>query len=157
MYKRQSMTVDLRPPSPKELTALSQLCLRSKSYWGYDAEFMNACTEELTLTKDALKHPMIVAQTPVGLAGVAQLLPNGADIDLALLYVDPEHMGQGVGQRLFHWCVETARSLQARTLLIESDPNASAFYQHMGADVIGDAPSGSIPGRRLPLLAFSLK
>jgi hypothetical protein len=41
-------------------------------------------------------------------------------------------------------------------LRIEADPNAVGFYRAMGAEQIGEAPSGSVPGRSLPLLAFKL-
>ncbi len=151
------MAIKLRHPHSGDLSALSQLCLRSKAHWGYDAEFMKACEEELTLQDDALQLPMIVAEVSDQIAGVAQLSREGEDADLALLYVDPDYMGQGVGQRLFDWSVETAQSMQAERLLIEADPNAQAFYEHMGAKLIGDAPSGSISGRRLPLLALELR
>ena len=42
------------------------------------------------------------------------------------------------------------------SLRIEADPNALGFYQAMGASQIGEAPSGSIPGRTLPVLLVTL-
>ena len=38
----------------------------------------------------------------------------------------------------------------ARAIGLDADPHAVGFYEHMGAKVIGEAPSGSIPGRMLP-------
>jgi hypothetical protein len=35
--------VRLRAPRLDELEALSDLCLRSKAVWGYDAAFLEAC------------------------------------------------------------------------------------------------------------------
>ena len=32
----------LRTPGPDEAAALTELCLRSKAVWGYDAQFMKA-------------------------------------------------------------------------------------------------------------------
>lgn len=151
------MAISLRPPVLEELDSLSQLCLRSKAYWGYDADFMAACVKELTLERDALDGPLIVAEIAEKTAGVARLGWAGADADLLLLYVDPGHMGRGVGRCLFDWCVETAKSTKAPRLLIEADPHAVPFYETMGASVIGDTPSGSITGRRIPLLALLLK
>ena len=40
----------LRPARPEEAPALTELCLRSKAVWGYDAAFMQACRRELTMT-----------------------------------------------------------------------------------------------------------
>jgi hypothetical protein len=39
---------------------------------------------------------------------------------------------------------------------IEADPHAEAFYLGRGARCVGTAPSGSIPGRMLPLLEIDL-
>ena len=61
--KRVAMRLDLtslfdppiRSARPEEAETLSALALRSKAYWGYPADFMEACREELTLT------PMTIA------------------------------------------------------------------------------------------------
>jgi hypothetical protein len=44
----------------------------------------------------------------------------------------------------------------ARRLLIEADPNAERFYERLGAQRIGEAPSTAVPGRLLPLLEFTI-
>ena len=44
------MSSSLRPARIEDLEALSALCLRSKAHWGYDAAFMAAWGQELTLT-----------------------------------------------------------------------------------------------------------
>ncbi|WP_067619878.1 hypothetical protein [Alicyclobacillus acidiphilus] len=41
-------------------------------------------------------------------------------------------------------------------LTIRPDPNAEPFYLAMGAQRVGEVPSGSIPGRMLPLLQYLL-
>lgn len=38
----------LRSARADEVQMLSELALRSKGYWGYDAAFLEACREELT-------------------------------------------------------------------------------------------------------------
>jgi len=38
--------------------------------------------------------------------------------------------------------------------MLDADPDAEPFYLHHGARRIGEVPSGSIPGRMLPRLAF---
>ena len=80
----------------------------------------------------------------------------GAEADLAKLFVAPTAQGAGIGRALFAWAVAEARRKGARRMTIESDPHARAFYERMGAAVIGEAPSGAIPGRTLPLLALDL-
>ena len=152
------MAISLHPTRPADLPDLSELCMRSKAYWGYDADFMAACVEELTVTQaDLDTGALITARIDGALAGMAQVGPLNDDADLLCLYVDPPFIGQGVGRVLFDWCLAQARAMGAARLMIEADPNAAPFYQRMGAHVVGTAPSGSIPGRLLPLLELPLR
>ncbi len=147
----------LRPPRPNELAAVTALCLRSKGHWGYDAAFLAACNDELTLTDaDIEGDPVVVAIDARGMAGVAQVSIDGTGCYLEKLFVEPERMGEGIGARLFRWSVETARRLGARELIVEADPDAAAFYRRMGCVDAGKAPSGSIAGRKLPRLTYDL-
>ena len=148
----------IRPPRMTELDALSALKIRSKAYWGYHAAFMQACKEELTLTPEHLAGTAAaVAVLDETLAGVAQVGPRGRDADLLGLFVDPPFIGTGLGKILFDWCLTAARGMSQTRLLIEADPGAAAFYEHMGAQRIGASPSGSIPGRMLPLYEVPLR
>jgi GNAT superfamily N-acetyltransferase len=54
------------------------------------------------------------------------------------LWVSPEHIGTGVGRKLFAHAVDKAISLNAKSIDIESDPNAEEFYKRMGAKRIGE-------------------
>ena len=51
----------------------------------------------------------------------------------------------------------TLASRGTRTLIVQSDPNSAPFYRACGGRLIGERPSGSIPGRSLPLLAFDVE
>lgn len=149
--------LDLRCPRLEELEALSELVLRSKAWWGYDAAFMAACREELTLTAEDLRNdPLMIAIQGEEYAGVAQLSFESPDCHLEKLFVDPGHMGRGIGIRLYDWALTTARANDATSLLIDADPGAAPFYQRMGARLAGTVPSGSIVGRRLPRLVHAL-
>lgn len=72
------------------------------------------------------------------------------------LFVEPDAIGRGVGRRLFEHATAAAASLGFGRLTIDADPNAEPFYVAMGATRIGATPSGSIPGRMLPLLAITI-
>jgi hypothetical protein len=63
-------------------------------------------------------------------------------------------MGRGIGRRLWEHAVGTARDAGFTALRVEADPHAEGFYLTMGARRIGEAPSGSVPDRALPLLVF---
>jgi N-acetylglutamate synthase-like GNAT family acetyltransferase len=62
-----------------------------------------------------------------------------------------------VGRKLFEAIIARIAAEGARKLVILADPHAEEFYRRMGAKRVGDAPSESIPGRRLPLLEFEIR
>ncbi|MFC7621078.1 GNAT family N-acetyltransferase [Microlunatus sp. GCM10028923] len=75
---------------------------------------------------------------------------------LGNLWLMPASIGTGLGRRLFEHAIMTARGLGFRTLTIEAEPLAEGFYLAMGAVRVGEVASGSIPGRSLPVLSYSV-
>jgi len=147
----------LRTPRPDEVIALTELCLRSKAVWGYDEHFMEACRDELTITAEKMKSSDFqVAESDGRVVGVAQITLKGKVAELSSLFVEPTRLRCGAGRQLFDWAKKTARSAGAAHLVIEADPYEAGFYRHMGAIDAGTVPSGSIPGRMIPLLRLSL-
>jgi GNAT superfamily N-acetyltransferase len=80
----------------------------------------------------------------------------GSEVELNHLYIEPLAIGEGFGKRLWQHACETARRLGFERMAIPADPFAESFYLRMGAVRVGEIASGSIPGRMLPLLHFSL-
>jgi GNAT superfamily N-acetyltransferase len=152
------MQLIIRAPDIAELPALSELCMRSKAVWGYDADFMAACRGELSF------HPGDLASSRIGVAagndrvlGVAQVkMKSRNEADLAKLFVEPAAMRGGVGRALFAWAIGAAREMGASLMAIEADPDAAPFYRRLGARDAGLVPSGSIAGRMLPNLVLDL-
>lgn len=152
------MLGQIRAPEHHELAVLTDLCMRSKAVWGYNKEFMDACRAELTINLGDLNYTEIaVAEEGGKVIGIAQVEVKGTDADLLKLFVEPGLIGSGVGAALFRWAARRARELGADRLVIDSDPSAVPFYRRMGAQQIGNAPSGSIPGRTLPKLALDIR
>ncbi|WP_306323103.1 MULTISPECIES: GNAT family N-acetyltransferase [unclassified Streptomyces] len=152
-------TVRLRPARPDEAERLSALALRSKAHWGYDEAFMAACVDELTLRPDEItRRRTTVAEDADGrLLGLATLEGAPPVGELGLMFVDPDAIGLGVGRLLFAHVRDTARAAGFRKVSWAADPNAVPFYEAMGARHTGVIPSGSIPGRTLPLMEVALK
>lgn len=154
--------LELRPPKPEELAAISDMMMRSKAVWGYNENFMQACRTELTLTADQLQiSDICIAVDGDTLIGMAQVCIDKDEADLAALFIDPDHKGTGTGRILFEWAVTSAQKLRAKNtaiskMIIDADPFAAPFYRHMGAYDIGETPSTAIPGRTLPQLAYDL-
>lgn len=148
----------LRQGHSLEAALLSDLALRSKGYWGYDPAFIEACRKELTIDPNDMESRRVTVAVegsgpPVGLYTLEGSPPEG---EVGMLFVEPDQIGTGVGRLLWDHMTSRASSLGFRSLRIEADPGAVTFYQKMGCIVVGSAPSGSIPGRHLPLLVLDL-
>jgi GNAT superfamily N-acetyltransferase len=149
--------VTLRAALPGEAGILTDLCLRSKAVWGYDAAFMAACRGDLTITAQDFARSLIQVAVEDGrIIGMAQLAQHGRIADIDKLFVDPAALRAGAGRQLFVWCVETARAAGAVAITVVADPDAAGFYRRMGMMEDGKEPSGSILGRMLPKLHMAL-
>ena len=147
----------LRRAEVAELPALSDLALRSKAHWGYDAAFIAACKDDLTITPaDLAQQSYVVAERAGAPLGFYGLRVDDHVAQLTNLFVEPAAIGQGIGRRLWQHAVALARELGAPAVLIDSDPFAEPFYLRMGARRVGEVPSTVIPGRMLPLLRYDL-
>ena len=152
--------IRIRPAQAGEAPALGALCVRSKAHWGYDARFMQLSYRSLQINPAAIDagRVFVAVDAPGHLLGVTDccVLPQPGTFDLLHLFVDPQALRRGVGRALFEaacaWCVAQGGT----KLVILSDPNAAAFYQRLGANLIGEAVSDAIPDRTLPLLEYRL-
>ncbi|MFP7570994.1 GNAT family N-acetyltransferase [Marivita sp. S2033] len=142
----------LTTATDETLAELSDLCMRSKAYWGYDAAFMAACRDVLRLTQNDLATPVAVTREGASFTGVAQLDLSHPIAALTRLFVCPNRMGKGIGTALIRWAKAEALSNGYLSFQIDSDPQAVPFYLAHGATQVGDVASDAIPGRRLPLL-----
>ncbi|MBM9506847.1 GNAT family N-acetyltransferase [Streptomyces sp. KK5PA1] len=156
----------LRAAREDEAQALSDLALRSKGHWGYDAAFLAACREELRLRTGevAARRTAVVeevardaesAAEPADVRrvlGFATLDGTAPDGELGMLFVEPAAIGQGVGRLLYQHVLAEAGRLGFTRVVIASDPHAESFYLAMSAERTDAAPSGPNAGRGLPLL-----
>lgn len=149
--------VSIRLAREEETGLLSELAMRSKGYWGYDAAFLEACRDELTVSSGRLAAGTVwVAYRGDEILGFSALGGEGDDVELTDLFVDPDHIGQGVGRALWDHTVEEGRRRGIARFRIEADPHAEAWYLRRGSVRVGEVPSGSIPGRMLPLLRYEV-
>ncbi len=141
-----------------ECALLSGLAFRSKASWGYSEQFMEDCRDELTIGEaDIQNHPFFVLECDGAVVGFCALRSGGAGEGLlADMFVEPACLRAGHGRRLVEHARNAARARGWQSLLVEADPNARAFYLSCGGVQIGTVASGSIPGRRLPLIKIPL-
>ncbi len=144
----------IRPARTGEGSILTALCVRSKAHWGYDPAFMAAAARLLRIRESEIEAGgVLVAFEAAQPCGVAVILPLRRPhwCELSHLFVAPESFGRGVGRALFDAAVALAVDRGAQHVSILSDPNAAAFYEKLGARRCGEAPSGVVPNRMLPL------
>ena len=77
----------IRRARPDEATCLSELAFHSKAYWGYDAAFMEACRDDLTLTPEALVKPHYLLEQDGHTAGFYNLAETPDGVYLHNLFV----------------------------------------------------------------------
>lgn len=147
----------IRPAKASEAPVLSDLAFRSKAWWGYPDDFMEACREELSVSAgDLARHPTWVLEEdgrPLGFYSLEPLAPGRAE--LGHLFVEPAEIGRGHGRRLIEHAAGEARRRGWDVLVIQGDPHATGFYEACGAVRIGSSASASIPGRSLPLFELA--
>ena len=144
----------IRPARPDDCGSLSDLARRSKAHWGYDDAFMSAHRQALSVDAEYISdNPTFVAEeASVALGFYALEHVEIGLVELGFMFVEPTHIGRGIGRQLLRHASETARSLGYVEMRIVSDPHAAGFYKQMGAEPWGEWHSPTIPGRRLPVL-----
>jgi GrpB-like predicted nucleotidyltransferase (UPF0157 family)/GNAT superfamily N-acetyltransferase len=138
MHIRRAVADDAEP--------LSALVLRAKAHWGYSKTQLQAWRSDLEVSAEFVSaHPTFVGELNGLMIGFYSLTPAAAAWDLDNLWVLPSFMNKGFGRALLMHATHTAAAAGATSILIESDPNAEAFYLACGAKRIG-AVAAPIPG-----------
>jgi len=152
------MSIKIRRARPEETGVLTDLSIRSKRSNGYDDLFMAACREELTVTEESLAAGEYwVAESDV-VCGCACLLadPDSRSGEIHAFFIDPQCQRKGIGRRLWQKLLDRAKEQGLDALRLDADPAAVPFYEALGFEVTGTAPSGSIAGRRLPRMTLAV-
>jgi len=156
---RQSVTI--REVMPDEAAILSSLALRSKAHWGYSAEFIRSCEDELTFLPDQIasdNFDFVVAESRSAIIGFYAINNLSNDLfELYALFVEPPHIGSGVGRQLIDHAIQSVKNNGGQALQIQGDPHAEKFYLAAGAEFIGTRESGSVRGRFLPLFEIKIR
>lgn len=139
---RSIMSIQIRRAQPDEADTLTAIAHAAKRHWGYPEEWIEQWKSDLTITKDFIaKNEMFVAIVDDEIAGCGALVFDGSEAELEHMWVQPKHIGSGVGRSLFEKIRARARDLKVSGFEISADPNAEGFYQRMGATRIGEMRS----------------
>lgn len=145
----------IRPARVEEAAALTNLALRAKASWGYSADFIEACRQELTITPARVAAGGLwVAEMEGAVAGflAAALTLPLAEVDD--FFVEAAWQRRGLGSALMETFFAACRAAGVTRVEVDADPNAEAIYARFGFRTFARSPSGSIPGRFLPRMAL---
>lgn len=152
------MDVSIRPAQREDAEALTMIAMSSKQSNGYDDAFMEACTEELRVTSSLLEaHEYWVAEsdTPCGFISL-EVDPDRLAGVIGAFFIDPGWQRRGIGRLLWTTVEGSALEKGLKSLRLDANPEAEAFYRSLGLSTVGRVPSGSIPGRTLPHMRMDL-
>jgi ribosomal protein S18 acetylase RimI-like enzyme len=151
--------VQLRPARPQEAAALSAIALEAKAALGYAEPLLQSWREALRIDAETIRQQLVQVATCEGtVAGFFCVDIAAAEARLEHLWVKPALQGRGAGSALMQEALRLASSRGARTMLIDAEPKAEAFYRRMGFERIGTvaAPIPGEPGRVRPQMRREL-
>ena len=149
---------EIRRARSEDAPALTRIALAAKRYWGYPERWIEFWTPALTITPALIsQHSVFVAIAAAQPTGFYALSRNRKLGTLEHLWIDPEHIGTGVGRRLVEHATRCAAQIGVEVIEIESDPHAEGFYLRMGARRVGEHVT-EIEGRPrvLPVLRLDV-
>ncbi len=128
-------TAPFRRAGSSDRARLDELTLEGVRHWGHHVNHPEAYAgleAELAGDDDPSEHHVLVWEDEDGVAGFVDLRDRGDHAELLRMFLRPALIGQGHGRMLWERAVATASTIADR-LLIVSDPEATGFYEAMGA------------------------
>lgn len=145
------------PANISDAKALTELCIKSKNYWGYGKELIDSWREELTITEEYIQKNKVFksVENELIIGFYAYSSESETTIKLDFLFIDPDHIRKGIGSSLFNHFLKEIKGKGVTSVVLDADPNAEKFYANLGFKVIGQLPS-SIKNRFLPIMELKL-
>ena len=147
---------------------LTRLSLASKRHWNYPEHFYAFWQTELTFDSGYVERNCVYCAEYVGkLVGYYALVLVEKELViqeeklnpgywLEHMFVLPEHIGRGLGRKLFDHFYTTCRAKHISAVSLLADPHARGFYEKMGCVYVKEFPS-TIAGRTTPLLSIAVQ
>ena len=136
---------------------LTDITRKSKKYWGYSDVQMRKWTDLLTITTEYIAlntvYKLLVDNSIIGYYSYFSLDENTIRLDN--LFVLPDYIGCGIGKVLMTDFLDKIKVKHAQRIILDSDPNATCFYEKFGFMQIGKIQS-SISDRFLPIMELTL-
>jgi len=142
----------IRAAEPADGPRLREVAFAAKARWGYETELVRGWADGLDL--EGAEERWVAEEGGAVVAWASLVPPADGVCVLDDLWVDPAASGRGIGSRLFALAAARAGELGARRLEWDSDPNATGFYEKLGARRLGERVGEW--GRPLPTMGIEL-
>jgi maltose O-acetyltransferase len=157
----------IRSANKEEAGALTEISFSSKGHWRYPREYLDIWENELTISPDYIEKNDVFVYEEDGVArGYYSIVELASDLEVSdakitkgfwlhHMFIEPSHIGKGVGSRMFEHLREWCAAEGIEVLGILADPNAKGFYEKMGCEYVREFPS-TIKNRTTPYFVLHL-
>lgn len=137
--------------------SLTDLVLRSKSYWKYSESYLSQCRPALLVDEAYIcSWPVFVLEINREKAGFYSLKNIKGENRLDNLWIDLPFIRKGYGKTLLLHAIEKAKQLGWHELFLAADPGAQLFYEKYGAVKVGMVQSRIKSDLYLPHMRIKL-
>ncbi|ARV07407.1 GNAT family N-acetyltransferase [Polaribacter sp. SA4-10] len=145
------------PATLSDAKSLTDIALKSKSFWGYSNEQLESWTDELTVSENMIEEMLVFKFLEVDEVAGFYILnqPKNQTIELEFLFVLPKFIGLGIGKKLVQHSCDTALELACKSINLLADLNAESFYKSQGFKTISQKES-TVFNRFLPVMEKDL-
>jgi GNAT superfamily N-acetyltransferase len=159
------MNEKIRIALPGEADILTEIAFTAKRTWKYPESYFEIWKDELTITKEYVSNNIVfVGESDNQVVGFYSIVvvPNDFMAGNVLvkkgfwlehLFVKPSFQNKGIGRMFMEHALSYCEENWIDGLKIFVDPNATGFYEKMGATFIENT-SSSIEGREIPVYFF---
>ena len=141
----------------KDASCLTELTIRSKSYWNYTKEQIESWREDLKISAQYISinnvYKLVLAKKIIGFYSFSS--EGKESVKLDFFFVEPAFIGLGCGKKMLSDFIKRVKKLHYKAVVLDADPNAEEFYKKNGFEVIGQLES-SIKNRFLPIMELKL-
>ena len=137
----------------RDAQGITELTIRSKSYWKYSQKQIEAWRDELSVSEAYIieKNVYKLTKNNIILGYYSYLELNKSEVKLESLFVEPQYIGKGIGKQLMSDFLNRVKNSDYRKALLDADPNTENFYTKLGFKVIGKRET-SIKNRFIPMM-----
>ncbi|MBI9050137.1 MAG: GNAT family N-acetyltransferase [Anaerolineaceae bacterium] len=121
-----------------DIEILSDIAIRSKAWWGYDESLMEIFSASPILNSQDIKQKTVIKVClDDEIIGWYLYTKKDQEVELLEFWMSPEYIGKGYGGKMFQHLGNQVKQEGIHSIVLEADPNAAPFYEHMGCKIIG--------------------